>query len=62
MTLSSLLIATDRNMLHILLALLDKAEAQLGAGRAEALLSARLTPRPPTGKPLAGARRARPGR
>jgi hypothetical protein len=44
MTLTDLLIPTYRNNLHMLLGLLDKAEAQLGADRAEALLSARLAP------------------
>ena len=44
MTLTDLLIPTYRNMLTTLRGLLDKAEAQLGAERAEALLSARLAP------------------
>jgi hypothetical protein len=44
MTLTDLLIPTYRNMLRTLRGLLDKAEAQLGADRAEALLSARLAP------------------
>lgn len=44
MTLTHLLIPTYRNMLRALLGLLDKAEAQLGAGPAEALLAARLAP------------------
>jgi hypothetical protein len=44
MTLTDLLLPTYRNMLRMLLGLLDKAEAQLGAERAEALLSARLAP------------------
>ena len=44
MTLSDLLIPTYRNMLRMLAGLLDKAEAQLGADRAEALLAARLAP------------------
>src|SRR3954447_21110701 len=44
MTLTDLLIPTYRNMLCTLLGLLDKAEAQLGAEGAEALLSARLAP------------------
>ena len=44
MTLTDLLLPTYRNMLRTLLGLLDKAEAQLGADRAEVLLSARLAP------------------
>jgi uncharacterized protein len=44
MTLTELLVPTYRNMLHMLKGLLDKAEAQLGADRAQALLSARLAP------------------
>ena len=44
MTLTDLLIPTYRNMLEMLKGLLDKAEAQLGADAAEALLSARLAP------------------
>ncbi len=44
MTLTDLLIPTYRNMLRTLRGLLDKAEAQLGAESAEALLSARLAP------------------
>ncbi len=44
MTLTDLLIPTYRNMLCTLRGLLDKAEAQLGADGAEALLSARLAP------------------
>ena len=44
MTLTDLLIPTYRNMLQMLKGLLDKAEAQLGAAKAEALLSARLAP------------------
>ena len=44
MTLTDLLVPTYRNNLRMLLGLLDKAEAQLGADKAEALLSARLTP------------------
>jgi hypothetical protein len=44
MTLTDLLIPTYRNMLRMLKGLLDKAEAQLGAGQAETLLSARLAP------------------
>jgi len=44
MTLTDLLLPTYRNMLQMLLGLLDKAEAQLGPDRAEALLSARLAP------------------
>jgi len=43
-TLTDLLVPTYRQMLRTLLGLLDKAEAQLGAERAEALLSARLAP------------------
>ena len=44
MTLTDLLIPTYRNMLRTLRGLLDKAEAQLGADQAEALLSARIAP------------------
>lgn len=44
MTLTDLLVPTYRNNLRMLLGLLDKAEAQLGADKAEALLSARLAP------------------
>src|SRR5688572_3409690 len=44
MTLTGLLIPTYRNMLRALRVLLDKAEDQLGAGAADALLSARLAP------------------
>jgi hypothetical protein len=44
MTLTDLLVPTWRNMLLMLKGLLDKAEAQLGADNAEALLSARLAP------------------
>src|SRR3569833_819402 len=44
MTLADLLIPTYRNNLNMLLVLLDKAEAQLGADATEALLSARLAP------------------
>jgi hypothetical protein len=44
MTLTDLLIPTYRNMLQTLKHLLDKAETQLGADKAEALLSARLAP------------------
>ena len=44
MTLTDLLIHTYRNNLNMLLVLLDKAEAQLGADATEALLSARLAP------------------
>src|SRR4051812_15116514 len=44
MTLTDLLVPTYRNMLQTLIGLLDKAEAQLGAEKAEALLSARLAP------------------
>ena len=44
MTLTALLVPTYRNMLRMLLGLLDKAGAQLGADKAEALLAARLAP------------------
>jgi hypothetical protein len=44
MNLTGLLVPTYRNMLGTLSGLLDKAEAQLGADRAETLLSARLAP------------------
>ncbi len=44
MTLTDLLIPTYRDMLRALRGLLDKAEAQVGAESAEALLSARLAP------------------
>ena len=44
MTLTDLLIPTYRSMLRTLRGLLDKAEAQLGADAAGALLSARLAP------------------
>jgi len=44
MTLTDLLIPTYCNMLHMLRRLLDKAEAQLGPEKAQALLSARLAP------------------
>jgi hypothetical protein len=44
MTLTDLLVPTYRTMLQTLKGLLDKAEAQLGAGKAEALLSASLAP------------------
>ena len=44
MNLTDLLVPTYRNMLGTLKGLLDKAEAQLGADKAEALLSARLAP------------------
>ena len=44
MTLTNLLVPTYRNMLLMLMGLLDRAEAELGAARAEALLSARLAP------------------
>ena len=44
MNLTDLLVPTYRNMLRTLQGLLDKAEAQLGANKAEALLSARLAP------------------
>jgi len=42
--LTELLVPTYRNMLQTLQGLLDKAEAQLGPEKAEALLSARLAP------------------
>lgn len=42
MTITNLLIPTYRNMLRMLIGLLDKAESQLGLDAAEALLSARL--------------------
>jgi hypothetical protein len=42
--LTDLLVPTYRNMLQTLKGLLDKAEAQLGPDKAEALLSARLAP------------------
>ena len=42
MTRTELLVPTYRNMLRMLRGLLDKAEAQLGLDKAEALLSARL--------------------
>jgi len=42
--LTDLLVPTYRNMLQTLNGLLDKAEAQLGPEKAEALLSARLAP------------------
>jgi hypothetical protein len=42
MTLTDLLVPTYRNMLQALLGLLDKAEAQFGGEKTEALLSARL--------------------
>jgi hypothetical protein len=41
---TDLLVPTYRNMLQTLKGLLDKAEGQLGAEKAEALLSARLAP------------------
>ena len=44
MTLTDLLIPTYRNMLRTLRGLLDKAEAQLGSDKANALLTARLAP------------------
>jgi hypothetical protein len=44
MNLTDLLVPTYRNMLGTLRGLLDKAEAQLGSGGAEALLRARLAP------------------
>jgi hypothetical protein len=44
MNLTDLLVPTYRNMLQTLKGLLDKAEAQLGPEKAEALLSARLAP------------------
>jgi len=44
MNLADLLVPTYRNMLRALAGLLDKAEAQLGAPKAEALLSARVAP------------------
>jgi hypothetical protein len=44
MNLTGLLVPTYRNMLRTLKGLLDKAETQLGADKAEALLSARLAP------------------
>ena len=44
MRLTDLLVPTYRNMLRMLFGLLDKAEAQVGAERAEGLLSARLAP------------------
>jgi hypothetical protein len=44
MNLTDLLIPTYRNMLRSLRGLIDKAEAQLGADKAGALLSARLAP------------------
>jgi hypothetical protein len=44
MTLTGLLVPTYRNMLRMLAGLLDKAEAQLGGDKAQALLSARLAP------------------
>lgn len=44
MNLTDLLVPTYRNMLTTLRGLLDKAEAQLGTEKAEALLSARLAP------------------
>jgi hypothetical protein len=44
MTLTDLLVPTYRNMLGTLTGLLDKAEAQFGPDKAEALLAARLAP------------------
>ena len=44
MNLTDLLVPTYRNMLRTLRGLIDKAEAQLGSGAAEALLRARLAP------------------
>ncbi len=44
MSITDLLVPTYRNLLRALLGLLDKAEAQLGGERAEALLSSRLAP------------------
>jgi hypothetical protein len=44
MNLTDLLVPTYRNMLRTLRGLIDKAEAQLGIGGAEALLLARLAP------------------
>ncbi|MFT4028111.1 MAG: DUF1993 domain-containing protein [Novosphingobium sp.] len=44
MSLTNLLVPTHRQMLGALRGWLDKAEAQFGAGEAEALLSARLAP------------------
>jgi hypothetical protein len=44
MNLTDLLVPTYRNMLRTLRGLIDKAEAQLGSGGAEALLRARLAP------------------
>lgn len=44
MNLTALLVPTYLNMLQTLEGLLDKAEAQLGKDKAEALLSARLAP------------------
>jgi hypothetical protein len=44
MNLTDLLVPTYRNMLRTLSDLLDKAVDQLGADKAEALLSARLAP------------------
>lgn len=44
MNLTDLLVPTYRNMLRTLRGLIDKAEAQLGSGDAEALLRARLAP------------------
>ena len=44
MNLTDLLVPTYSNMLQTLKGLLDKAEAQLGPEKAEALLSARMAP------------------
>ena len=44
MNLTDLLVPTYRNMLQTLKGLLDKASAQFGPERAEALLAARLAP------------------
>ena len=44
MTITDLLVPTYRNMLQTLKGLLDKAEAQIGADKTEALLSSRLAP------------------
>lgn len=44
MNLTDLLVPTYRNLLQMLKGLLDKAEAQLGADKAGALLAARLAP------------------
>lgn len=44
MTLTDLLVPSYRHMLRMLLGLLDKAEAQLGGEKTQAVLSARLAP------------------